>query len=205
MTPVRRAAHPAPPDPERLARDETDAWVGYYRHEWTKVLRGAFGMVRHGFGTNWWQTLRGAWLVLRANQVWAPVPDNDPDAARAYMARFYRIVARVQGWTIDPQEAARREVDWWRVHREIQRVSPEEDDSRLVEALTALYGYVYTLPADRVRPAAVHRAAAMRLSDAWVEAGCDPDDERLVAEYQELLRSYTALRNVVAPPGGIQG
>jgi hypothetical protein len=30
----------------------------------------------------------GAWLVLRANQVWAPFPDNDPDAARALMKRF---------------------------------------------------------------------------------------------------------------------
>ena len=41
---------------------------------------------------SWPRTLRGAWLVLRANQKWAPVPDNDPQAARALMAAFYRGV-----------------------------------------------------------------------------------------------------------------
>ena len=31
-------------------------------------------------------------LVLRANQLWAPA-DNDPDACRRVMARFYALVA----------------------------------------------------------------------------------------------------------------
>ena len=44
------------------------------------------------FGMSWPRTVLGAWLVLRANQKWAPFPDNDPDAARALMARFYRLL-----------------------------------------------------------------------------------------------------------------
>jgi hypothetical protein len=45
-------------------------------------------MVRSGFGMPWLRTLQGAWHVLRANQLWAPFPDNDADGARAAMRRF---------------------------------------------------------------------------------------------------------------------
>ena len=41
---------------------------------------------------SWPKTLFGAWLVLRANQVWAPFPDNDPDKARRLMRRFYAML-----------------------------------------------------------------------------------------------------------------
>ena len=186
------------PDPERIARYETDAWVGYYRREWGKVLRGALGMVREGFGTSPLQTARGAWWVLRANQAWAPYPDNDPDAARSFMARFYLIAAAAQGWSIDPQEAARLEVAWWAAHRELQRETPGRDDGPLVAALADLYAYVYSRPAATMLVAARHRAAAMRLSDAWVEDGCRVDDPRLADEEEQLVLSYRALRVAVA-------
>ena len=68
----------------------------------------------------WPATLYGAWLVLRANQAWAPFPDNDPDAARALMARFYGLLRRGEGTRLDPVRAAALEVEWWRAHREAQ-------------------------------------------------------------------------------------
>jgi hypothetical protein len=68
---------------------ETDAWVAYYRHEWGRLLVASVGMVRTGFGMGPLRTLLGAWHVLRANQLWAPIPDNDPDGARTSMRRFY--------------------------------------------------------------------------------------------------------------------
>lgn len=40
------------------------------------------GLTRHMFGLPWPATLQGAWLVLRANQRWAPYPDNDPEGAQ---------------------------------------------------------------------------------------------------------------------------
>jgi hypothetical protein len=70
-------------DPVRLGHQETDAWAAYYRHEWLTFLRAAVGMVRTGFGTDPVRTVVGAFHVLRANQLWAPYPDNDPDGARA--------------------------------------------------------------------------------------------------------------------------
>jgi hypothetical protein len=180
-------------DPRRLGAAECDGWVGYYRRRWLRVLGAAVRMARVGFGMPWPYTLYGAWLILRANQLWAPVPDNDPDGARRTMRRFYALAARNGGESFDVDEAARLEVQWWRVHRHLQREAPEEDQEALVDALAALYAHVYGVAPDAVRLAAAERAAACRISDGWVADGCDPDSPALPAERAALVRSYAAL------------
>jgi hypothetical protein len=183
-------------DPVRLGTAETDAWVGYYRRRWAGVLRSFLTMVRVGFGLSWPDTVRGAWWVLRANQAWAPA-DNRPDVARAYMRRFYALVARRQHETFDVDEAARLEVEWWRVHRAMQHEGAPFD--ALVDAVAALYAHVYGLPAAAVRPAAEGRSEAMVISDRWVADGCDPDSPAIVEERAALIRGYSALRAAVTP------
>jgi hypothetical protein len=198
-----QAGHPIRSfDPVRLGTLERDAWAAYYQRRWRPFLVAAVGLVRVGFGMAWPQSVRGAWLVLRANQAWAPYPANDLAAAQELMRRFYALVARYHRLDLDPAEAARREVRWWRVHRDLQHrrttgsaVVPED----LVDALAQLYAYVYGADAAGVLAAARDRAAAMHLSDAWVAAGCDPDDPRLAEEATLLVRSYTALRHGVGP------
>ena len=108
-------------DPGRIADLEYRAWVAYYRRQWLQVLAAAVGLVHAGFGMDWRRTLHGAWLVLRANQLWAPASDNDPAGASRCMRRFYALVRLTYGEPQDPAEAARLEVDWWRAHRERQR------------------------------------------------------------------------------------
>jgi hypothetical protein len=179
-------------DPVALGNAECDAWACYYRREWAPFLKAAVDMVRIGFGMSWQRTIRGAWYVLRANQMWAPYPDNDPVRARAFMRRFYALVAKDGRLQLDPAEAAWREVDWWRIHRMHQREDELTEDD-LTDSLVALYSYVYSVPSESVRKAAHHRVVAMRFSDEWVEAGCDRDDPLLAAERSELIASYTAL------------
>ncbi|HZC72925.1 MAG TPA: hypothetical protein VE442_19670 [Jatrophihabitans sp.] len=179
-------------DPVALGNAECDGWAAYYRREWRPFLRAAVGMVRIGFGMSWPKSGYGAWLVLRANQLWAPYPDNDPPRARALMRRFYALVVRDGQLTVHPAEAAWREVEWWRVHRMHQREAELSDDD-LAAALVELYSYVYSVRPESVRTAAHHRVQAMRHSDDWVEAGCDLDDPLLAAERAELVASYTAL------------
>ncbi len=188
-------------DPRRVGDLECDTWVCYYRREWWKFLRAAVLVVRHAFALPWPATLKGAWLVLRANQVWAPFPDNDPDAARRLMRSFYALVARHHGVTLDVSEAARLEVAWWRVHRDRQHdghrpayvdAAPVADPA-VTDAVARLYAHVYGVPVDDVRQAAAERAVAMDLSDAWVAAGCDPDSPLVPRERAALVRSYAAL------------
>lgn len=180
-------------DPVRLGETECAAWAAYYRREWRPFLRHSLGLVSIGFGTGPLRTLHGAWLVLRANQVWAPYPDNDPDAARAFMQRFYQLVSRKGRLRIDPGEAARREVEWWRVHRIHQRESGVDEDD-LTDAVARLYSYVYSVPKADVVEAARLRVLAMRHSDDWVAAGCGLADPLLAQERSALVASYTALR-----------
>jgi hypothetical protein len=180
-------------DPRRVGRLECDTWVTYYRREWLKFLVAALEVTRHAFALSWPATLRGAWLVLRANQLWAPYPNNDPDGARRCMRGFYALVARRHGETFDVTEAARLEVEWWRIHRHLQRDDPTADERALVDALAALYAHVYGVPAADVQLAARERALAMRHSDRWVDEGCDMASPLIPLERAALVRSYAAL------------
>lgn len=189
-------------DPVTLGRLETTAWASYYRRRWPRALRAFVGMVGAGFGLGPRRTLVAAWHVLRANQAWAPVPDNDPEAARASMLRFYRLVVAHSDLDFDPHRAAELEVRWWRIHRERQR-DDAASRAELETALVDLYCEVYSAPRPAMRAAAHWRAEAVDLSDDWVAAGCDPTDARLAAERRALVASYSALLDAVshAPAG----
>jgi hypothetical protein len=178
-------------DPRAVGALECRAWETYYRRKWTAFLIASVGLVRAAFRMSWPRTLVGAWLVLRANQVWAPYPDNDPDAARALMRRFYQLLRKSEGLRLDPVRAAELEVEWWRAHRENQHGADAGDE--LVAALTGLYAYTYEADPDGVRRAAALRAEAMDVSDRWVAAGCDPEDPLLAEERALLVRSYASL------------
>ena len=187
-------------DPVTVGNRETDAWAAYYRHEWGKFLVAAVAMVWSGFGMGPLRTLLGAGHVLRANQLWAPIPDNDPDGARASMRRFYALVARTSNLDIDPVKAARLEVEWWRLHRVHQYRGPA-DVSQLEAALVDLYSYVYGAEPSTMQDAARWRVRAMDVSDQWVAAGRDLNDPLLVQERRALVASYGALRDAVARAG----
>jgi hypothetical protein len=170
--------------------------VAYYRRDWLPFMRSAIGLTRHTFGLPWPSTLYGAWLVLRANQLWAPFPDNDPIGARRAMERFYRLISQRYHEPFDPARAAVLEVEWWRIHREHQHTDAG-DDSRLVDALCTLYAYVYGVPPPSVRLAAEQRTLAMQCSDRWVAEGRDLASPLIGEERTALVRSYAALLAVV--------
>jgi hypothetical protein len=179
-------------DPRAVGALECRAWETYYRRKWAAFLLASIRMVRAAFRMNWPRTLLGAWLVLRANQKWAPFPGNDPVAARALMARFYRLLSASEEAAFDPARAAELEVEWWRAHRENQHRDGGSAES-LVNALRDLYAYVYSADPGEVRQAAVLRAQAMDVSDQWVDGGSVPGDSRLAEERALLVRSYAAL------------
>src|SRR5215470_12484248 len=191
---MRRHQKPRNPrsfDPLRVGRMETTLWVTYYRREWVRFLLLSVWVVRSTFGMDWIRTVHGAWLVLRANQLWAP-SQGDPDGARRCMSRFYGLLRLTHGEPASPVHAARLEVEWWAVHREHQR-GDDGDSGPLVTALARLYAYAYGVDEEAVRPAAEHRAQAMDISDRWVAEGCALDSPLLPVERAELIRSYAAL------------
>ena len=179
-------------DPVLVGRLECALWMAYYRRRWPQFLVLSVRVVHAAFRLNWIRTLHGAWLVLRANQLWAPA-DNDPDGARRCMRRFYALLRIAHGEPANPARAARLEVEWWRVHRAHQHGETDGDVSPLVTALSRLYAEVYGRPEAELRAAALHRARAMDVSDEWVGQGCDPASPLVREERALLVRSYAEL------------
>jgi hypothetical protein len=178
-------------NPELVGSLECRTWVTYYRREWGAFLIAAVRLVREAFRLSWPRTVLGAWWVLRANQHWAPFPDNHPEDARRCMRRFYRLVARQHEETFDVDRAAELEVHWWRLHRDLQHRNDGSSGSEeeLIRALQALYADVYGVPAGEVRAAAAERSTAMVLSDRWVAEGADLSSPLIGPERTALVRS----------------
>jgi hypothetical protein len=191
-----RAGQPRHLDPGHLADLECAAWIAYYRRRWFRLLAAAVGLLRGGLGMSWPRTARAAWFALRAIQLWAPIPGNDPDGARRYMRRFYGLVKATHGRPCDPDESARLEVEWWRVHRVVQLAAPEAW-SELVHALARCYSSVFGVAESAVRTAAFHRCQAMVISDQWVAEGRRQDSKLLALERAALAESYAALLTAV--------
>jgi hypothetical protein len=180
-------------DPARVADLEYRVWVGYYQHKWYQALMAFVGLIKMGYGMDWRRTLHAAWLALRAIQLWAPLPGNDAGGARARMRRFYALVRLSYGEPASPAKAAELEIDWWRVHRQVQYSEPGVTGEDLAESVTRLYCYLFGESEPAVRPAAVHRVRAMGLSDQWVREGCLPDSPLLPLVHAALVHSYAAL------------
>jgi hypothetical protein len=186
-------------DPRVVGELECAAWVAYYRRDWLAFLGSALRVGRHVFGLSWKTTIQCSWLVLRANQLWAPDPGSDVERSRRMMERFYRIVQQLYDEPFDPARAADLEVEWWRVHRAHQRSTEEGDCPALADALARLYSHVYGVPERLVRSAADQRASAMRYSDQWVREGCHQNSPLVAHERDALVRSYSALLTAVRP------
>lgn len=182
-------------NPRRVAYYEKENYVAYYQKDWLKLLRVSVGMVGEAFGLNLPQAIYAAYLVARAEIAFAPVPNNDVSRAEAYMRKFYRFIQNVHREEFDVAEAARLEVKWWSIHRELFANSENEP---LVDALADLWAKAYGVPLAKVRQAAHHRAMGMLASDRWVRAGKPLDSPLLAEEEAELGKSYQMLREAIA-------
>jgi hypothetical protein len=183
-------------DPSLVAYYETENWVAYYQKRWLRLMRVSIGMVRVTFGLNWVQAAYGAYLVARAEMAAAPFPDNDIPRAERYMQRFYAFIKRIHHAGFDPAEAARLDVNWWVVHRQL---FGQAENQPLVDALAALYACTYGVPRERVLAAAHGRAEAMLYSDRWVKEGRVPGSPLIGQVRTSLEQSYAALRAAVEP------
>lgn len=180
--------------PNRVAYYEKENYVAYYQKRWLRLLQASVGMVKEAFGLSWLQAVYAAYLVARAEIAFAPFPNNDVPLAETYMRRFYAFVKNVHRAGFDVEEVARLDVKWWEIHR---RLFGNPQNQELVEAVAALYAATYGVPAERLRQAAYHRVQGMLYSDYWVNAGKPENSPLLAQEEEELLKSYTALREAL--------
>lgn len=180
-------------DPIKLAHYETVNWVAYYQKQWFVLLRASIGMVREAFSLNLPQAMYVAYLVARAEIAAAPFPDNDIPTAEAYMRRVYQYIKGKHKLDYDVTDAAKREVRWWVVHRELFN---NDDKQPLVEALYEL-NILYGAEPVGAREAAEHRTQAMVYSDEWIKQGKLSDSSLIAQEQMELEKCYVALKRAI--------
>lgn len=180
-------------DPIKLAEYETVNWVAYYQKKWGTLLRASVGMVREAFSLSLPQAVYAAYLVARAEMAAAPFPVNDIPKAEAYMRRFYTYIKGIHKLDYDPAHAAKTDVKWWIVHRDLFNST---DKQPLVEALYDLNVF-YGAEPKGAREAAEYRTQAMVYSDEWIRQGKESGSPLIAQEQAELEKCYTTLKRAI--------
>jgi hypothetical protein len=151
------------------------------------------------FHLSWPRAAQAAYHILRAMIAWSPAK-NDPDGTRREIRAFYAIARRHgRRQRFDPEAAARLELDYWRVHRELA-ATPGSDTRPLEDSLAQLHSALFLLPAERVRTSAVSRSLAAGTVDRITSRrSADVAHDWQLVESQ-LRAAYEAIARELDPP-----
>lgn len=179
--------------PDEVGRLETAMWKSYYAHERLPLFGQLATLLRRQYGLPLlrsyvvaYHAARGAVVFQRGHR------HTDYTLALPEIAAFYKGIHRVSSDDFDVRQAARRELDWWIIHRE-RDAHPAGDLDR---SLAALQAELYHLPEDQLAEHARLRAEAARLCDSLVAKGDSTAQQW--NEIERLLRaSWGSLWSVV--------
>jgi hypothetical protein len=161
-------------DPDEVARLETAMWRSYYDRRRLPLFGQLMALLRGQFHLQPLRAVTLAGLAARAAAVFQ-VGASHADYRRAlpYLERYYAGIRAVSEVPFDPRRAARLELEWWIVHREVDDHSPGD----LEAALAELAAELYQVPADRLEAHAARRAEAMAIRDRTSRRGVGVTDD----------------------------
>jgi hypothetical protein len=149
-------------DPDEVARLETAMWRSYYDRRRLPLFGQLVALLQGQFHLQPLRAVALAGLAARAAAVFQ-VGASHADYRRAlpYLERYYNGIRAVSEVPFDPARAARLELAWWIVHREVEDHPP----GALEAALADLAAELYQVPAERLWTHASRRAEAMAIRD----------------------------------------
>jgi hypothetical protein len=184
--------------PDEVGRLETAMWKSYYAHERLPLFSQLATLLRRQYGLPILRSYVVAYHAARAAVVFQRGHSHaDYELALPEIVKFYTGIRSVSSEDFDVRRAARRELDWWIIHRERGAHPPEDLD----RSLAALQAELYHLPVDQLTEHARLRADATRLCDSLVDKGNSTEQEWTGIE-RVLCSSWRSLWQVVNAAGG---
>ncbi len=179
-------------DPHQVARLETGMWRSYYEHRPMALFAGLVQTLRTEYRLPFWRSCLGAVHAARAAVVFQKGTGREEyTLALPDLESFYTLIRSSSASPFDPRVAARRELEWWIVHRERARLPAGE----LERSLAALQSAIFGMPAEVFAAHAATRAEAMVLRDSRAAAATPADWQRIDAL---LDRSWSSLHRSIA-------
>jgi hypothetical protein len=180
-------------DARDVARLETRMWRSYYDRRPLELFLEMSELLRTQYRFSWLRSQIGAYHAAKGAYLFKGGRSRaEYERALPDLRAFYSAVRREANIAFDADEAARKELEWWIVHRERARYGK----AALEDSLARLQACLYGLPAEAFRAHATARAEAMLLRDAEAERGgvSEAGWRRIGAL---LDRSWSSLHGVV--------
>jgi hypothetical protein len=193
-------------DPDEVARLETAMWRSYYDRRRLPLFAQLVALLQGQFHLQPLRAVALAGLAARAAATFQ-VGAWHADYRRAlpYLERYYAGIRAASEVPFDPGRAARLELAWWIVHREVDHHPPGD----LEAALAELAAELYQLPAERLGVHAARRAEAMTIRDRTsrrpvgvLEDDWDRIEAVLWVAWKALADEVWAVSRPPAGPGG---
>jgi hypothetical protein len=173
-------------DPEAVGGAEAQLWRAYYERRRIDLASGLMLNAQRDFGLSPFDSIRAGLAAADAARTFQ-ASRSRAEAQRALpsLTRYFETLRGATHSDFDPAEAARLELEWWQLRREVN--GPE----RYAPAVAAATAYVYGVAPDALVRYAVLRSEAMDLRDSRRDAVTDEDWSRIEAL---LTDAYRALR-----------
>src|SRR5690349_13873279 len=183
-------------DADEVARLETAMWRSYYDRKPVKLFRELSELLRTQYNLPFVRSNAVAYQASKAAFVFKD-GHNRADYERALpdLVKFYRDIGKVGDIPFDVDRAARRELEWWIIHRERKSHAPGD----LARSLAELPAEIYQMPAERFMEHGRLRAEAMTIRDDKADAGGVTEADW--AKIDDLLhQSWRSLHDAVNQP-----
>ena len=172
-------------DPKEVARLETEMWKSYYERRPVDLFLQLAQLVRYQYHLPLLRSYLTAYHASRAAFAFKDGQSRaDYEKALPELEDFYIAIIRDRSKV---GEIARRELDWWIIHRERGSQPPGALEGSLARLQAAIYG----IPENRFESHARLRAEAMLLrDDTAARGGASAEDWRHI---EELLQQSWAV------------
>lgn len=155
-------------DADEVARLDTAMWRSYYAKQQLKLYNQLTELLRTQYNLPFVRSNTVAYQAARAAFVFKGGHNRQEyEKALPYLVSFYTSIHKVSDIHFDIDRAARLELEWWIIHRERGKHSPND----LERALADLSSELYQMPSERFTEYARLRAEAMTIRDNKADQG----------------------------------